>query len=301
MPDLRNDMPWGDTMNVYIESGGCTRRKLDAIKFHSYFEKNGYMFAPDPGQADYILVTTCAFQKEEEEFSLKRLESYRGCRGKVVVYGCLPVVAPTRYMKRFDYDFIAPADVDKVDSHFPKITHRFAEVADPNLIRSLGETSGKGKGSSILQGSVRYVRNKYLGTPPRYHLITSRGCLGSCSYCAVRFAIGPVQSKPVEAVVEDLARGIEAGYRDFTILGDDVGAYGQDRGIGFPDLLSPLVQEAQKERHGTADNARNTLRLHIREMKPSWVIHYRKEMEELMRHRNFSSVPSSRGATGYSP
>ncbi|SNB46137.1 radical SAM protein [Geobacter sp. DSM 9736] len=282
-------------MNVYIESGGCTRRKLDALKFRSYFEKNGYGFAPGPDQADYILVTTCAFRKEEEEASLKLLDSYRSCRGKVVVYGCLPVVAPSRYMRKFDYDFIAPADFEKVDSHFPKIAHPFAEVADPNLLRHqrqiyASETAGKGGAAALLQGSARYVRNKYLGSPPRYHLITSRGCLGSCSYCALRFAIGPVQSKPVGAIVEDFARGIEAGYRDFSILGDDVGAYGQDRGTGLPDLFAALLAEAQKKRSGTADNARNTLRLHVREIKPSWVIRYRKELEQVLRHRNFSTI-----------
>ena len=271
-------------MNVYIEKTGCTRRKLDVAKLQAYFEVNGYTLSPDPEGADYILVSTCALKREEEENSLQLLESYRDCRGKVLVYGCLPVIAPTRYKSSFAFDFISPADIDNIDLHFRHITHRFAEIADANVIHGAADAEGP--------ASVRYVRNKYLGKRPVYHLFVSRGCLGRCSYCAAKFAIGPLRSKPVDVIVEEFARGIEAGYRDFIIIGDDVGAYGIDRGEDFPRLLGALLGEAHRDRSGPASNAKNTITLHIDEFHPRWVVAYRRELSELLASRTVASLVS---------
>ena len=270
-------------MNVYIEKTGCTRRKLDVTKLQAYFEMNGYRVASDPEGADYILVSTCALKSEEEDNSLQLLDSYRECRGKVLVYGCLPVIAPTRYKSNFDFDFISPAEINNVDLYFRHITHRFAEMADANVIQGAGEdTDGP--------AALRYVRNKYLGKRPVYHLFVSRGCLGRCSYCAARFAIGPLQSKPVEVVVEEFNRGVEAGYRDFIIIGDDVGAYGIDRGEDFPRLFASLLAETGRNRPGPASNAKNTITLHIDEFHPRWVVRYRREMAGLLESRNVASL-----------
>lgn len=268
-------------MNVYIEKTGCTRRKLDVAKLQAYFEVNGYTVLSGPEEADYILVSTCALKREEEENSLQVLESYRDCKGKVLVYGCLPVIAPSRYKSRFAFDFISPADIGNIDLHFRQITHRFAEITDPNVIQG-ADAEGP--------ASLRYVRNKYLGKRPVYHLFVSRGCLGRCSYCAARFAIGPLRSKPVEAIVEEFDRGIEAGYRDFIIIGDDVGAYGIDRGEDFPRLLGALLAEIRRDRPGPASNARSTIALHIDEFHPRWVVKYRRELSELLTSRNVASL-----------
>lgn len=273
----------GKAMNVYIEKTGCTRRKLDVAKLQAYFEVNGYTVSHDPEAADYILVSTCALKREEEENSVQLLDSYRSSRGKVIVYGCLPVIAPTRYNRDFDFDFISPADIKNVDLHFRHITRSFAEVADANVIHA---TADDIKGPAAL----RYVRNKYLGKKPVYHLFISRGCLGSCSYCAARFAVGPLQSKPVDMIVAEFNRGIEAGYRDFVIIGDDVGAYGIDRDEDFPRLLGSLLAEADRKRSGTASNARSTITLHIDEFHPRWAVKYRSELPRLIESRNVAAL-----------
>ena len=56
---------------IYIESSGCTRRKLEIAKFYKYFKLNGYKMTNQAGRADYIFLATCAFN--EEEYSLSRV------------------------------------------------------------------------------------------------------------------------------------------------------------------------------------------------------------------------------------
>ncbi|MBN2259285.1 MAG: radical SAM protein, partial [Clostridiales bacterium] len=71
----------------------------------------------------------------------------------------------------------------------------------------------------------------------------STGCLGACSFCAVRKSRGHIQSKNVEAVISELRNGLRSGYRYFGLLATDLGAYGRDLGVDLADLLLRLVAE----------------------------------------------------------
>jgi len=294
-------------MNVYIESYGCTRRKLEVSKFHKYFSLNGYAVVRKPEKADIILITTCAFKYDEEEASLKAIENFSKYDAKIIVYGCLPDIAPTKYHSRYDYINISPKNINDIDSHLDGITYRFSEIDDANLIdnndnySSLPNALRKFSDNFELSvpffvKSCRYVKNKYLTNQKMYYLSTSRGCLGNCSYCAVRFAVGPIKSKAIDIVTNEFSRGIESGYKDFSVLGDDVGAYGQDRGSNLCELIAALQVEIDK-RSGTASGA--SLRLHIEEISPRWITKYEKELTCLFASKNIRSIlcPLQSGST----
>jgi tRNA A37 methylthiotransferase MiaB len=117
-----------------------------------------------------------------------------------------------------------------------------------------------------------------------YYLSTSRGCLGNCSYCGVRFAVGKLKSKPLDAVLTEFSRGIERGYKDFSVIGDDVGGYGQDCGSTFSELIAALQGSMDKTK-STAD-----FKLHIEEINPRWINKYGDDLIKLFSSRNVKSI-----------
>lgn len=285
-------------MNVYIESYGCTRRKLEVAKFHRYFALNGYRIVGRPDRADVILVTTCAFKHDEEEASIRAIDALGKYTAKIIVYGCLPAIAPTKYHGRFDYLHITPKEINDIDDCLPGISHKFAEIDDANLIdrkdnhtslpRAIGKFARDFELSRpFIAKSCRYVKNRFLSHRRLYYLSTSRGCLGSCSYCAVRFAVGSIVSKPAAVIAREFSRGLDAGFTDFSILGDDVGAYGQDCGSTVGELMATLL--AELDRPGRPAAGRGPA-LHIEEINPRWIVRYGEELVEAFARREIKSI-----------
>ncbi len=289
-------------MRVYIESAGCSRRKLDIEKLTHYFVLNGYQLARTPRNADYILIVTCAFNADEQEAAFNAIEKYRGYRGAKVVYGCLPDISPRAYHERCSWDHLSPKDIDKVDLVFPGARCRFVDVADENIITLRTRHSSpaealrkllKGDPSqSRLERFMGYLRKGLSSRSRRFYYIeTCRGCLGNCSYCGIRRAIGTVKSKSANRVLEEFRKGMSLGYRDFILLGDDVGAWGQDLGACLPDLMSQLLAQAGLD--WGKETVNGTVGLHIEDINPRWIIQYRRELLPLLGHHAVKSMVCS--------
>lgn len=285
-------------MNIYIESYGCTRRKLEVSKFHKYFSLNGYAIVKKPERADIILITTCAFKYDEEEASMNAIETFSKYNAKIIVYGCLPDIAPSKYHRRYDYINISPKNINDIDKFFDGITYKFSDIDDANLIDTKDNYSSFPKAIikftnefelsvPFFVKSCRYVKNKYINKQRMYYLSTSRGCLGECSYCAVRFAVGTLKSKSLGTITNELSAGIKSGYKDFSVLGDDVGAYGQERGSNVCELVSALQGEIAQHK-GTASG--DTQRLHFEEINPRWILKYEKDLTGLFASKSIKSI-----------
>lgn len=283
---------------VFIEEAGCNRRQLDIKSIRNYLESNDYELVDRPEDADKILVATCAFKKLEEDESIERLRHFRKFGTEMFVYGCLPDIAEDRYREFADIPHVAPREIENIELLFPGNTKSFAEIADNNVIgkknifKSIARTvltqptmdrefwhrmiaSGRKKVTDIISPPV---------TP--YYLFACRGCLGKCSYCAIRKSIGAVRSKPIAAVVAEFQSGIKDGYRDFTILGDDPGCYGIDLEISLPELLQSLFAAAaeDKERKGKGE-----IIFRLNEIHPKFLIPY---TEKFLAMERFASVRS---------
>lgn len=294
-------------MNIYIESHGCSRRKLDVAKFHRYFPLNGYSIVTDPEKADEILITTCAFKYDEEEESLLAIEKLSKFKARITVYGCLPAIAPAKYNTKFSYSIITPKDINSIDDHYKQITHKFASLEDENVIRddinysSLSDAVEKFTSDFELSvpfflKSYRYIKNKYLSSDQIYYISSSRGCLGHCSYCGVRFAVGTLVSKPIDTIVMEFARGVQSKYMTYSVTGDDVGAYGQDCGSNFCILLSTLLEEIEKI---PSRAAREKTGLVFEEINPRWILRYEDELTTLFYNKYVKSIlcPIQSGST----
>jgi len=87
----------------------------------------------------------------------------------------------------------------------------------------------------------RFDIRPFIGEGPAYNIKTSVGCLGRCTYCAVRFAKGRINSYPIDRIYEEFRRGLAKGFRRFVLAGDDLGCYGRDLGTDLVALLEKLL------------------------------------------------------------
>lgn len=276
-------------IRVYVEEAGCDRRQLDIEKIRRYLEANGYELVSDPAKADRILVSTCAFKEKEEKESVSRLRSLRKYGGEILVYGCLPDIAGDRYPEFDDLPHVAPRDIETIEAYFEATEVPFAEVENANvippaaldvararrLLAARAVTWGESVRAVVGRGSRRL--RAVLARPERpYFLFVCRGCQGSCSYCAIRRAIGPVRSRPVEEIVTEFRRGLDEGYRTFRILGDDPGCYGDDISESLPRLMGALFDAG-----GSAGGNDTAPRFEIREIHPKNLLRDHEAMLDL--------------------
>jgi len=281
---------------VYIEAAGCDRRRLDAESIGAYLLANDYELVDDPLSADKILAVVCAFKAKEEDESVKRLRSLRAYGREILVYGCLADIAADRYEEFSDLPSVAPRDLASIDSYFADIQTPFSQIAEANIIALHGSRLVRARrrleaGLIPWQEMADRLRSLRFGlrsrtSEPRgdvFNLFISRGCLGACTYCAIRLAIGSLLSKPADEIVSELREGLSEGYRSFHILGDDPGCWGLDATSTLPELLSLLFAETVALDPACAAPANGTrpVRFDIREIHPKYLIRYGEEIAAL--------------------
>lgn len=277
---------------IYIDEAGCSRRQLDIQTIRKYLQANGHTLVENPEEADQIIVSTCAFKKKEEDDSVKRLRFFRKFGREIVVVGCLPDIASERYREFADFHKVAPREIDHIDRYFEHDTVKYAEMVDENLmarkniniVKSLkrkiqsGDLFNLESFSETAHAGVVRLKELLSKRQESWFLFICRGCHGKCSYCAIRRSVGTVRSKPVSAVVAELRRGLRAGYRDFSILGDDPGCYGMDNHERLPDLMNALMlslADVPVAKEGLPD-----VRFHIKEIHPKFLIQYEGQILE---------------------
>lgn len=278
---------------IFIFTNGCTRRKLDVQKLENYFRLNNCKITKKLKEADYIIFVSCAFIKQRIEESLQIIMKLKRYNGELIIAGCLPEINRERLKEIFNGKIISTKYLDEIDKIFPEFEFRFSSIPDANLVSSsfsgISLILGTKKRKIFSQNCLNLMKNIFIETikskfiSPKqfiYFLRIQGGCLGSCSYCSIRKAIGPLKSKPLEICIEEYNRMINNGYKNFVILGDDVGAYGLDIKTTFSELLWFLAKIDQN----------NTVAWSIKELDPKWIVKYESELSKLVEQRKIKHM-----------
>jgi tRNA A37 methylthiotransferase MiaB len=285
-----------------IEQHVCYRRLLDASKLANYFRANECEVTKNPDEADYLVLFTCAVTDKIEREGFLAMNKLSGHRGELIVMGCLPEIASARFEKTFSGRSLPTRDMDDVDTLFiaeaapwsaiPEPYDKLEDFPEP-CVPSVAENAIDGKRSlgarmrrisfspRGLTRVLRFVsdrafsaRQKLLGEDTNtYHFRVSRGCKGHCTYCGIKFAIGPLKSRPLGECLRDYRELLEKGRRLFHILAEDVGAYGLDIQSTFADLLEQMSELD----HGYP------VRWNITELNSVWTVKYRSTLAKVIR------------------
>ena len=293
--------------SFYIRGNGCNRRSLDSDRIRSYLVANGLTPAPSAEEADHVIVSTCGVSRFHEDDALQMIRESGEAGGRVIVYGCLPAMNPQRMEKEFDGEIVPTQNIDRFDEIFPNFAVPMEEVPDSNvqlreedsrlkekLKRVLAERdlfhvlriynvvmrlleSGRSRVNRAfpkLFPSPLTTRIPLFLTSPKdcHHSVRiSWGCMGNCTYCNIKRAIGRSRSKPVAEILDEVRLGVAQGKFKLDLISSDPGCYGVDIGTSFPELLKSML----------AVDERITIEL-VEGLHPTWMYRYESELVGLV-------------------
>ena len=214
----------GMAKRVYVESFGCPTSKADGEVMAGCLLEAGYEVVDGAGDADVLIYNTCAVKSPTENRMISMLK--RAPKGKwLIVAGCLPLINLERLKAEVDFDgVVGPASgCDIVEAVRGVVRGEKIVLLKGNCMPSL----------DLPKVSV----NEVVGVVP-----ISYGCLGSCSYCCVRFARGRLRSYRVEELVERVKRDLDSGAREVWLTSQDTACYGRDIGADLAELLRAVCK-----------------------------------------------------------
>ncbi|MBW2485910.1 MAG: MiaB/RimO family radical SAM methylthiotransferase [Deltaproteobacteria bacterium] len=251
----------------YLASAGCPRRAVDSQKIADYLETNNIKYTQDVKKADLIIVSTCAALKSREDLSKTAVTWYQEQKrrdAKVVVAGCLGKINPAVKKEFSEVAFISPREIDALDDMIAAKVP-FKDIPDPNQIGSFplfpDKPERQAKGDRLNKRLDLAYEKEDLFT-----LRIATGCLGNCSYCAVKFAVGQLESKPLDKIVTEFKSGLDKGFEHFVLIAGDVGCYGVDIGISAVELLRALFA------------VEGSYKIIIKEFNAQWVVKYFEDL-----------------------
>ena len=216
-----------------VETFGCQQNVADGQRIMGMLEAMGFAFTEDAGEADLVLLNTCAIREHAEQRVFGNLGILTHSKKEnpeqvIVLCGCM--AAEERVARRVKESY---RHVDLVFG--PQALWRF-----PELLWQVYETkkrvfSAAGERGCIAEG-LPVVRERGV----KAWVSIMYGCDNFCSYCIVPYVRGRERSREPAAVLAEVRELVEAGYKDITLLGQNVNSYENGRDYRFPDLLEDI-------------------------------------------------------------
>lgn len=211
------DSDTGKSRKLYIESYGCQMNYSDSEIVASVLQKDGFDTTSDIHQADVIFLNTCSIREKAEQTVRYRLNHINGFKKRkpellVGVLGCMAERLKTKLLEEEKIvDLVAGPDayrdlprliaqVDEGDKAINTFLSREETYADINPVRL--NSNGVTAFVSIM-----------------------RGCDNMCSFCVVPFTRGRERSRDPHSIVAEAKTLFEQGYREVTLLGQNVDSY----------------------------------------------------------------------------
>lgn len=222
---------------VYIETYGCQMNVNDTEVIFSILGKAGYSRTENIGEAGVIMANTCSIRDNAEQRIWGRIDCFQSFRkrteGVVVgIAGCMAERLKDKLLESGKVDFVAGPDSYRT---LPKM---LAEIAPGrpqiNVELSREET----------YGDILPVRIDRSGVSAFISIM--RGCNNACSYCVVPYTRGAERSRDPHTIVREACDVFSKGYREVTLLGQNVDSYlwtdGGENRTDFADLLAAVAQ-----------------------------------------------------------
>ena len=206
-----------NSKKLFLESYGCQMNFSDSEVVASILAENGFDTTNNSEEADLVLINTCSIRENAEQRVRNRLKQYNKRKKQnpslmIGVLGCMAERLKQKFLEEEKLvDIVAGPD---------------AYRALPGLIE---EVEGGQKAVNVLlsreetYADIAPVRLDKKGVTGFISIM--RGCDNMCSFCVVPFTRGRERSRDPESIVKEATEIFEAGYREVTLLGQNVDSY----------------------------------------------------------------------------
>lgn len=224
----------------FIRTYGCQMNLHESEKLAGLLEAAGYTLADEPESADVILFVTCCIRENAEQKvygHIGSLKQYKAENPNVVIAvgGCMTQ---------------QKGAAEKLKKKFPFVDVIFGTHNLCDFMRLLEEKNGRKK--TLIE--ITEEDSESENTPmtrssfPNAWVNVIYGCNNFCTYCIVPYVRGREKSRTIPDVVAEVKKLVESGYKEITLLGQNVNSYGNDfkgEGGDFADLLDAIGREVK--------------------------------------------------------
>lgn len=224
---------------VYLETYGCQMNVSDSEIVASVLTKDGYGLTHDVDAADIVLINTCAIRENAEQKVRRRLVELRSHKTHVnpdLKLGVLGCMAERLREKLLDQEKLVDIVVGP---------DAYRDL--PNLLNQATDT-GQAAVNVLLSREETYqdiAPVRYASNGVSSFVSIMRGCDNMCSFCVVPFTRGRERSRPVESILDECKTLVESGFKEVTVLGQNVNSYRDEKlgsGVDFAELLYRIAQ-----------------------------------------------------------
>ena len=203
---------------MYLESYGCQMNFSDSEIVASILTKEGFSTTQNINEADLVFVNTCSVREKAEQTVRKRLQFYNSIKrdhkpGMIVgVLGCMAERLKEKFLEEEKLvDIVIGPDA-------------YRDL--PNLITQVDD--GRKAVNVILSKEETYADISPVrlgGNGVTAFVSITRGCDNMCTFCVVPFTRGRERSRDPESILKECTQLVEEGYKEVTLLGQNVDSY----------------------------------------------------------------------------
>ena len=218
---------------AYVYTFGCQQNEADSEKIRGILRAMSYTVTCDPEIADIVILNTCAVRELAELKALSMIGNFKEMKRKnpdfiIGIAGCMTAEKHI---------------VEKIKKSF----HYVNFTLNPGMIHKLPElvlsSINKGARTFVLDTENKNVIEGVEGvrqSTSRAWVSIMHGCNNFCSYCIVPYVRGRERSRESTEVIEECRNLIAMGYREITLLGQNVNSYKSD--MNFASLLENIAK-----------------------------------------------------------
>ena len=217
--------------SFFIRTYGCQMNELDSELMVGQLEKRGLIRTREESEADLLIFNTCSIRDLAERKVMGKIGKL-GTKDKkalIGVTGCMAMAKKETLFRKLPHiDFIIGTN----------------NISDLNNVLDEVLTTGRPsiRTDDQFEENLDYLAAKR-DDPVKAFVSIIRGCDKFCTYCVVPYTRGQEVSRPPESIEEECRKLVDQGYKEITLLGQNVNSYGKDKpewNCLFHDLLYRL-------------------------------------------------------------
>lgn len=226
---------YGNQPKACVITFGCQQNVSDSERLKGMLFEMGYTIVDETGEADFIIFNTCAVREHAEDRVFGNIGTTKAIKKDrpntvVAVCGCMVQQEHIAQKIRKSYPYVDIVMGTHVLHRLPEFLYK--RLSGGKRIFELSQAD-----NTIVEDIPTKRDGKFKGWLPIMY-----GCNNFCTYCIVPYVRGRERSREPQKIIEEFKQMIKDGYKDITLLGQNVNSYGKDcaHGVNFAKLLRML-------------------------------------------------------------